>query len=321
MGVRTAKVRRGMLQKHVQTQGTVTYDDDRIILIHSRTPGWIETLNMRTDGETVKRKDELAQFYSPYIVQAQLEYIAALEEVDLAGLGSGDQTELNARVKSLRNTLNLLNVMEMDIMHIEKYRTVLNTVPILAPQGGVVTELGVREGMYVEPDDTMFTIVDLSRLWVMVDIYEHQISWVKPGLRTRITAPALPDRSWEGTLEFIYPEVDPMARTLRARIAVPNPDRVLVPNMFVEVTISSDSKKNLLLVPREAVIPTGKRETVVRALGNGHFQPAEVTSGMWVGPDVEIISGLQENDEVVVSGQFLIDSESSLRADFSRMAE
>jgi len=173
----------------------------------------------------------------------------------------------------------------------------------------------------VEPEDTMFTIVDLGRLWVMVDIYEHQISWVKPGLRTRITAPSLPDRSWEGKLDFIYPEVDPMARTLRARITVPNPDHILLPNMFVEVSISSTPKENVLLMPREAVIPTGERETVVKALGDGHFQPVEVTSGMWVGTDVEIISGLQEDDEVVVSGQFLIDSESTLRAAFSRMSE
>jgi Cu(I)/Ag(I) efflux system membrane fusion protein len=321
MGVRTAKVRRGTLQTHVHTQGTVTYDDDLIIQIHSRTPGWIETLNLRTDGQTVKRKDELAQFFSPLIVEVQLEYIAALEELDLAKLKSVDQTEVNAKVQSLRNTLKLLHVMDMDIMNIENYRTVQNTIPIVAPQSGVVTKLGVREGMYVEPEDTMFTIVDLSRLWVMVDIYEHQMSWIKPGLTATIRAPALRDRSWEGKIEFIYPEVDPMARTLRARIALSNPDRVLVPNMFVEVTISSAPKKNVLIVPRESVIPSGERETVVKTLGNGHFQPAEVTSGIWAGSEVEILSGLQENDEVVVSGQFLIDSESSLRADFSRMSE
>lgn len=321
MGVRTAKVRRGTLQTHVHTQGTVTYDEDLIIQIHSRTPGWIETLNLRTDGQTVKRKDELAQFFSPLIVEVQLEYIAALEELDLAKLKSADQTEVNAKVQSLRNTLKLLHVMDMDIMNIENYRTVQNTIPIVAPQSGVVTKLGVREGMYVEPEDTMFTIVDLSRLWVMVDIYEHQMSWIRPGLKATISAPALRDRSWESKIEFIYPEVDPTARTLRARVALSNPDRVLVPNMFVEVMISSAPKKNVLIVPRESVIPSGERETVIKALGNGHFQPAEVTSGIWAGSDVEIISGLQENDEVVVSGQFLIDSESSLRADFSRMTE
>jgi Cu(I)/Ag(I) efflux system membrane fusion protein len=321
MGVRTAKVKRGPLRRQVQTQGTVTYDEDRIVKVHSRTPGWIEKLNIRSDGIAVKRKDELAQFYSPLIVQLQLEYIAALEELDIAELASADQSEISTRVQSLRNSLRLLHVMDMDIMSIEKYRRVNSTIPIVAPRTGVITSLGVREGMYVEPDQTLFTIVDLSRLWVMVDIYEHQMGWMKPGLEAILKAPALPEKRWEGTLEFIYPEVDPLARTLRARIAVANPDGVLVPNMFVEVTISGDAKNNVLIVPRESVIPTGERETVVKALGNGHFQPAEVTSGMWVGPDVEIISGLQENDEVVVSGQFLIDSESSLRADFSRMAE
>ncbi|MEZ5540469.1 MAG: efflux RND transporter periplasmic adaptor subunit [Pseudomonadota bacterium] len=321
MGVRTSRVARGTLQRHIQTQGTVTYDEDRIMHVHSRTPGWVETLNMRTDGETVKRKDELAQFFSPLVVQLQLEYIEALEAVDLAKLKSADLTEPNARVQSLRNSLKLLHMMDMDIMRLENYRTVQNTIPIIAPQGGVVTKLGVREGMYVEPDDTMFTIVDLSNLWVMVDIYEYQMSWVKPGLKATIRVPALRDRSWEGKVDFIYPEVDPIARTLRARISVTNPDRVLVPNMFAEVTLESAPNRNTLIVPREAVIPTGERETVIKALGNGHFQPVEVTSGMWVGADVEILSGLQEGEEIVVSGQFLIDSESSLQADFARMAE
>jgi len=321
MGVRTAKVKRGEVQTHVHTQGTVTYDEDHIIQVHSRTPGWIETLKLRTDGEAVKRKDELAEFFSPLVVQVQLEYIAALEELDMAKLKSIDQTEASAKVHSLRNSLKLLHMMDMDIMRLENYRTVQNTIPIIAPQSGVVTKLGVREGMYVEPEDTLFTIVDLSRVWIMVDIYEHQMSWIKPGLTATIKAPALRDRSWQGRIEFIYPEVDPVARTLRARIAISNPDQVLVPNMYVEVTISSKPKKNVLLVPRESVIPSGERETVVKSLGNGHFQPAEVTSGIWAGSDVEILSGLQENDEVVVSGQFLIDSESSLRADFARMAE
>jgi Cu(I)/Ag(I) efflux system membrane fusion protein len=276
---------------------------------------------MRSGGETVKRKDELAEFYSPAIVQVQLDYITALEALDLARISSTDTVEANAKVQSLRNSLKLLNVMQMDIMSIENHRTIKSTIPIVAPQSGVITRLGVREGMYVEPEDTMFTIVDLSHVWVMVDIYEHQMSWIKPGLRATIKAPALRDRSWEGKIEFIYPEVNPVSRTLRARIAVSNKDHVLVPNMYVGVTIAAAPKNNALIVPRATVIPTGERETVVKALGDGHFQPVEVTSGMWVGSDVEIISGLQENDEVVVSGQFLIDSESSLQADFARMAE
>jgi membrane fusion protein, copper/silver efflux system len=321
MGVRTAKVRRGVLQRHIHTQGTITYNEDRIVQVHSRTYGWIEQLNLRTDGETVKRKDELAEFFSPLIVQIQLDYIAALEALDLAKMSSTDLTEANAKVQSLRNSLKLLHVTPMDIMSIENHRTVKNTTTITAPQGGVVTQLGVRQGAYVEPEDTMFTIVDLSQVWVVVDVYEHQMSWIRPGLKATIKSPGIRDRRWEGTIEFIYPEVDSISRTLRARIAVSNPDQVLVPNMYVDVTIATAPKNNVLIVPRETVMPTGERETVIKALGDGHFKPVEVSSGMWVGPDVEIISGLKENDDVVVSGQFLIDSESSLQADFARMAD
>jgi Cu(I)/Ag(I) efflux system membrane fusion protein len=155
----------------------------------------------------------------------------------------------------------------------------------------------------------------------MVDIYEHQIAWIKPGLTAEVSTPAYPGRSWEGVVEFVYPEVHPTTRTLRVRLEFPNPGEELMPNMFVEAVIYGGPKQDILIIPREALIVTGEREAVVRALGDGRFQPVEVVTGMWRGDSVEILSGLDEGDEIVVSGQFLIDSESSLKASFLRMAE
>jgi Cu(I)/Ag(I) efflux system membrane fusion protein len=322
MGVRTAKVDRRILHKKIHTQGLVTADDERLLSIHPRTGGWIEVLHLITEGDRIERKEVLVDFYSPWINQVQLDFITALEEYDLAAFDPSKKTESAAKVASLRNSLRLLNVMDMDIMRINNTRKVLNTIQLRAPQGGIVTRLNINEGSYVEPYQSMFTIVDLSQVWVMVDIYEHQAPWVRKGQRVEITAPAIPARSWLGEVDFIYPEVDAKTRTLRARIVVANPDEALLLNMFVKVNITANTTKQAVLtVPREAVIITGEREAVIKSLGNGHFQPVDVKTGMRGEGSVEILSGLQQGDEIVVSGQFLIDSESSLQASFLRMSE
>lgn len=321
MGVRSTKVKHEMLHKQIRTQGVVTPDDDRILTVHPRTDGWIEVLHLITEGDRVERKDVLVDFYSPWINQVQLNYITALEEYDLTSFDPSRKTELSAKVDSLQNSLRLLNVMDMDIMRIKNSRKVQNTIQLRAPQGGIVTRLNVSEGTYVEPYQSMFTIVDLSQVWVMVDIYEHQAPWVRKGQKVEISAPAIPGRNWQGVVDFIYPEVDVKTRTLRARIAVANPDEALLLNMFVQVNISNSAMQKVLTVPREAVIITGERETVIRSQGKGHFQPVEVTTGLRGENSIQILSGLNEGDEIVVSGQFLIDSESSLQASFLRMTE
>ena len=322
MGVRIAKADRKVLDKQIHTQGLVTADDDRLLSIHPRTGGWIEVLHLVTEGDRVERKEELVDFYSPWINRVQLEFIQALEEYDQTSFDPSKKTEIAAKVDSLRNSLRLLNVMDMDIMRIKNSRKVQNTIQLRAPQGGIITSLNINEGSYVEPYESMFTIVDLSQVWVMVDIYEHQAPWVRKGQNVEITAPAIPARSWSGVVDFIYPEVDAKTRTLRARIVVPNPDEALLLNMFVKVNITANtSKQAVLTVPREAVIITGERETVIKSLGKGHFQPVDVKTGMRGAGNVEILSGLQQGDEIVVSGQFLIDSESSLQASFFRMSE
>jgi Cu(I)/Ag(I) efflux system membrane fusion protein len=322
MGVRTAQVDRKVLDKKIHTQGLVTPDDDRMISIHPRAAGWIEVLHLITEGDRVERKEELVDFYSPWLNEVQLDYIKALEEYDQTSFDPSKKTEVGAKVDSLRNSLRMLNVMDMDIMRIKNSRKVQNTIQLRAPQGGVVTSLNVSEGTYVEPYQAMFTIVDLSKVWVMVDIYEHQASWVRKGNIVEITAPAIPARSWEGVVDYIYPEVNTKTRTLRARITVDNPDEALLLNMFVKVDIRAETTKHAVLtVPREAVIMTGERETVIKSLGNGHFQPADVKTGVRGDGSIEILSGLEQGDEIVVSGQFLIDSESSLQASFLRMSE
>ena len=323
MGLRTASIERGSLWKYIKTQGKVTYDDDRIIQVHPRTSGWIENLYIRTDGVRVKRKDDLADYFSPEILWAQQDYIDTLEagELDSFG-GDGKQDSFQAfRQRAGVDLLRYYKVPSMDVKGIEQTMTPRSIVPIRAPQGGVITEHRVREGMYVTPEDAMFTIVDLSEVWVMVDIFEHQIDWVQPGLTAEISTPAYPGRSWEGKVEFVYPEVHPQARTLRARLEFQNADELLMPNMFVEAVIYGGPKRDVLIIPREALILTGEREMVVKVVGDNQFQPVAVETGMWQGEAVEVRAGLDEGDKVVLSGQFLIDSESNLQASFRRLTE
>lgn len=321
MGVRFAPVKKNKLHNHIITQGLVTADDDRLTNIHPRTAGWIQKLHLLTEGDRVERKDELVDFYSPWINEIQLQFIAALEEYDMLSFEPEKAGEVNSKIDNYINSLRLLNVMDMDIMRIKNTRKVQNTIQLLAPQSGVITDLNIREGTYLEPYQPMFTIVDLSRVWVMIDIYEHQAVSVRKGQQVSITTAAIPSRQWKATIDYIYPEVNPKTRTLKARISVNNPDEALLLNMYVNVDISvSPHQAEVLTVPREAVILTGAREVVIKALDNGHFQPVNITSGLRDNDNVEILSGLNEGDKIVISGQFLIDSESSLQASFLRLS-
>ena len=188
---------------------------------------------------------------------------------------------------------------------------------IYAEQEGIVADLKMIEGTWALPTDIVMTIGDLSSVWVLADVYEGQADWVKQGQSAEVRLPSLADRVWEGTVEYIYPNLDPETRTLKVRMRFDNPDEALKPNMLAEVTIFGGPKHDVLAVPREALIETGKQQRLVIAGEDGRFQPREVTVGVERGGWVEISAGLEENERVVVSGQFLIDSESNLQSSLS----
>ena len=190
---------------------------------------------------------------------------------------------------------------------------------VLARQDGIVHALNAREGMYVEPKMEIMTLADLSSIWLLVDVFERQAEWVAVGQPAEVRLAYLPGREWQGEVEFVYPTIDPKTRTLRARLRFDNPDEVLKPDMYADVRIYAGPKPDVLSIPREALIRTGHAERVIEALGDGRFSARAVVSGLESGDWVEIVSGLAEDDRVVVSGQFLIDSEASLRASFGRM--
>ena len=308
MGLRTEAVRKDTLWRFIRTVGRVEYNETKLIHLHPRAPGWMESLMIRSEGERVSEGDKLGTFYSPEILSAQVDFFVALEQSD------------SSRVEKARNRLRILGIDDATIRQLEESRETRNALPVYAPGKGIVTMLGAREGMYLKPDMEMMTIADLSSVWVMVDVYEHQIGWLSEGLTAEISVPAWPGKTWEGKVDYIYPELDMKSRTLRVRLEFSNPDMTLKPNMFAEVKIYGGPQRDTLLIPAEALIRTGERDTVVTSLGDGRFQPVDVVVGARSNGKVEILSGLNEGDEIVTSGQFLIDSESSLQASFQRMS-
>ena len=307
LGVRTAKTERGKLWRRIDTVGYVAFDERKLSHVHLRTDGWIEKLYVKSDGETVKKGDVLFELYSRELVNAQEEYIQALR-------GKKDYLQ-----RASRERLESLGMSKEQIREVASKRRAFQNIRVLAEQDGIVDGLNVREGMYVKPATEVMTLADLSTIWLLVDVFERQSEWVAPGQPADVRLNYIPGRVWEGEVEFVYPTIDPKTRTLRVRLIFDNPNEVLKPDMYANVRIYSGPVDDVLSIPREALIKTGESERVIIALGDGQFKAMEVVAGMESGDRVEILKGLNDGDTVVTSGQFLLDSEASLRASFARM--
>jgi len=309
MGVRSAEVTKGKLWRKIDTVGYIDYDETMLSHVHLRTDGWIQKLFTQSEGERVKKGAKLFEFYSPSIVNAMEEYTQAL----------------NSRTKSLIRASNdrlvSLGVNIKEIKALAKTRRVPQTITVFAAQDGVVSKLKVREGMYVKPGTVVMSLADLSSVWLLAEVFERQANWVKVGQWADVTMGFIPGKTWEGKVEYVYPQLDNKTRTLKARLRFDNPGEVLKPNMFAKVAIYGGAKKDLITVPSEALIRTGKDQRVIIDLGEGRFVPRDVTAGMESGGHVEIVKGLREGEKVVLSGHFLIDSEASLKASLMRMTE
>jgi Cu(I)/Ag(I) efflux system membrane fusion protein len=308
LGVRTAVAERSRLWRGIDTVGYVDYDESKVSHIHLRTEGWIENLAVESEGERVTRGQRLFNLYSPALVNAQEEFVQAL-----VGGNKG-------LIRASRSRLTALGIPGSQIKRLEKERKASQTIPIYAPQDGVVASLSVRDGMYIKPATRVMSLADLSSVWLLAEVFERQADWVEVNQPAEVTLAFLPGRTWEGLVEYIYPSLDPKTRTLKARLRFPNPDEALKPNMYANVIIYGGPKDDVVVIPIEALIRTGREERVVIALGEGRFESRTVRAGIESGEWVEVIEGVQPGEDIVVSGQFLIDSEASLKASMMRMA-
>lgn len=307
LGIRSAPVSRGDLARQIETVGFVTLDEEKTSHIHVRVDGWIQRLAVKSEGERVAKGDLLFQLYSPTLVNAQAELLQASRNGQ-AGL-----------VRASRERLRALDVGEAQISALIKRGKVDDLIDIRAPQDGIVAKLNVAEGMFIQPGTTVASLADLSSVWFLVDVFEHQAEWVSAGQAASVRLPFAPGRSWEGVVDYVYPILDPRTRTIKVRLRFDNPGEDLKPNMYGDIIIQSAPRLDVLSVPREAVIRTGTSEHVILALAEGRFKSATVVTGVEAGDRTEIVSGLSDGDSVVVSGQFLIDSEASLSASFGRL--
>ena len=329
LGVRTAVAKKSALVRQINTLGVVQYDQDSIVHIHPRVAGWVERLFVKTAGDQVSAHQPLYTLYSPELVNAQEEFLIALNRANVPLLNRKAQNKPNNQptkypnsslIKAAKARLSALNLSELFIERLAKSRQVQQNVTFYAPKSGVIDNLKIREGFYVEPGNTLMSLGDLSSVWVEAQVLERDASAIAIGNKVSMSLDFLPGQIWKGEVDYIYPTLRADNRTLRARLKFANPNKQLKPNMFAEVTIEARPTEPTVNVPLSAVIRTGLQDRVVLALGNGQFKSIAVTLGQVRGEQVAILSGLIAGDEVVVSAQFLIDSESSVSSDFMRMS-
>jgi Cu(I)/Ag(I) efflux system membrane fusion protein len=307
LGVRSEPARVRPLWRRIEATGYVGFDETRISHINTRVQGWIVSLPVSSEGERVSKGDLLFEFYSPELVNAQKEYLQAVQRGDARLLSGGEEK------------LRSLGMIPSDIRALAQRGSASENIKFVSPQDGIVTSLSVREGMYIQPNTTIMSLADLSSVWLQAEVFESQAEWVAVGQAAEARLDYLPGAEFSGQVDYVYPVLDPKTRTLRVRLRFDNPDERLKPNMYARVSIYGKLKSNALTIPREALIRAPGRDRVVIALGEGRFHVHEVMTGLESGEYVEILAGITEGDDIVTSAQFLIDSEASIAGSVKRL--
>ncbi len=309
LGVRSAPVQLKSMPNEISTVGYVQYDQDELIHIHPRVDGWIEKLYVTAAGNPVEKGQALYTLYAPQLVNAQEELLIAIKRNNAS------------LISAAKDRLKALQLSAEFIKTLEQTQKVQHTITFYSPKAGVVDGLKVREGFYVKPGNTLLSIAKLEQVWVEAEVFERDTALMKKGLPVSMKLDYVPGKVWTGVVDYVYPTLNSQTRTLRVRLKFDNPDYLLKPNMFAQVLIHAGLAEPTLLVPKEAVIRTGKQDRVVLDLGQGQFKSIAVTTGRVGAEHIEILAGLEQNDLVVTSAQFLIDSESSKSSDFKRMSQ
>ncbi len=295
------------MHTQISTVGYVKYDEDQLVHIHPRVEGWIEKLYVKASGDPVNKGQPLYELYSPELVNAQEEFLLAVERNN------------QRLIRAATDRLAALQLPKQAIRDLTRTKKVKQTITFYAPQSGVIDNLNVREGYFAKPGTTLMSIGKLAQVWVEAEIFERQSTEVAIGLPVTMSLDYLPGKEWRGKIDYVYPTLNEKNRTVKVRLRFENEGEVLKPNMFAQVVIHSETNENALLIPREAVIRTGSKERVVLALGGGRYKSIYVEIGRYDRDSAEILYGLSEGDKVVSSAQFLLDSESSKSSDFKRM--
>lgn len=322
MGVRVAPVTTGPLTKRIRTVGTVDYNERTVRDVNIKVAGWIEKLYIDFVGAGVAEGDPLFELYAPELYSTQEQYLLALKGQGQINPGVSADAAQGAvdLVESTRTRLEYFDITDDQIAQLEKDGKPSKTMTIRSPHGGIVIEKHANEGMKVDPGMRVFRIADLSKVWVMVTLYEYQLPYVWAGQHASMELPYIPGQKFQGEVIYIYPYLDEKTREVQVRLEFDNDAGILKPGMFATIQLESTLAAEKTLAPRSAIIDTGERQMAFVSLGDGKFEPREVRLGVETeNGEVEIISGLRPGEMIVTSGQFLIDSEAKIREALAKM--
>jgi Cu(I)/Ag(I) efflux system membrane fusion protein/cobalt-zinc-cadmium efflux system membrane fusion protein len=324
MGIRTTPVMRKPITKTIRTFGNVTFDETSLVSVNTKFDGWIEGLYVDFVGEQVKRGQPLFDIYSPEVVTAQEEYLLALKQHRSLKDSAFDHVRASAErlLAASRKRLRYWDMSGSQIERLETTGQVRKAVTIFSPASGVIIKKNALEGQFVKAGENQYEIADLSTVWVDVDIYEYELPYVKKGMPARMELPYIPGERFNGEVLYVYPYLSRETRTVRLRLAFPNPELRLKPDMYANIRLEAELPGPDIVIPQEAVIDTGVRQVVFVSRGQGKFEPREVKLGVEVnGHQYQILKGLSEDEEIVISAQFMLDSESRLREAVQKMLE
>ncbi|NRF27779.1 efflux RND transporter periplasmic adaptor subunit [Vibrio coralliilyticus] len=307
LGVKSEPVTLEPLSPRIETVGYIAFDESQLWQTNVRVAGWVEKLFINAIGEKVNKGDVLFTLYSPELVKAQEELLNA------------SRTGRTGLVKGATERLVTLGVDRAQIKAILKRGKASQNIEIKAPANGVIASLSIREGGYLSPAQAVISAGPLNNVWVDAEVFERQAQWIKAGSEASMTLDAIPGNEWQGKVDYVYPILDPNTRTLRVRLKFPNPDGELKPNMFANIALQPVSEESVLTIPKSAVIRSGGMARIVLAEGQGKYRSARIETGREAGDRVEVLQGLAQDDQVVTSAHFMLDSESSQSADLARI--
>lgn len=324
MGIRTVAVMRKPITKTIRTFGNITYDETRRVSVNTKINGWIERLHVNFEGEQIKRGQPLFDIYSPEMVTAQEEYLLALKQKRNLESSPFERVRDSAErlLAASRKRLQYWDMSALQISRLETTGTVRKAITVFSPAAGVVIKKNALEGQYVKVGENLYEIADLSTVWVDVDIYEYELPYVSKGMPARMELTYIPGKRFQGEVLYIYPYLSRETRTARLRLAFPNPDLQLKPDMYANIRLEAELPGPNIVIPQETVIDTGVRQVVFVSRGKGRFEPRQVKIGVEVnGHQYQVLKGLTEGEEIVLSAQFMLDSESRLREAVQKMLE
>ncbi|MCL1078987.1 efflux RND transporter periplasmic adaptor subunit [Parashewanella spongiae] len=317
LAIKVTTAKRANLSKFVQTVGQVEYDQSQIVHLHARFSGWVEKLTIKSVGDKVTKGQLLYQIYSPDLINAQDDYLLALNTLTQQGKHQGYLSLL----KKAQLRLELLGFNQDQIKRLKQTKETQYRVSFYANDNGIVNDLKIREGMYIEPQTEMLSLASLQKVWIIADVFENEQNWLKVGQKAHVSVPAAQLNAIQARIDYIYPELDTITRSLRVRVVLDNPNTALKPNTLAKVALFGRPNPDALVIPQQALIQTGKTNRVIVKQDDNTFKATTVRVGILSQGEAEILSGLNIGDQVVVSGQFLLDSEASLSGSLIRLSQ